>query len=333
MPRLAALVVTFNRLDHLKRTVGSLLAEPDQNLAAVVVVDNASTDGTGAWLAQLSDPRLDVLSLSQNTGGAGGFAVGLGRIRDRHDPDWTVMMDDDARPEPGTLGAYLARPRDHAAAWFGAVYLPDGRVADMNRPWLNPFWHPGIFARSLFAGRDGFHLSPAAYASKATLSVDGGSFVGLFLSREALARAGLPDAGLFIYGDDVLYTLGISASGGKCRFDPALRFSHDCGTLTGAVPTFDPLWKAYYYHRNQLLVYRRAAGPLLFWPVAGLKWIRWRLRSRSYGAQAPAYRRTLSMAVRDGIRRRLDRPHADVVAKVNGSGSLDASGASSTGPT
>ena len=47
-PRIVAVVVTFNRLELLQRLVGRL-PEVDR-LAEVVVVDNASTDGTGEWL-------------------------------------------------------------------------------------------------------------------------------------------------------------------------------------------------------------------------------------------------------------------------------------------
>ena len=62
--RLVAVVVTYNRLNKLQDTVARLLEAAPADLAAVVVVDNASTDGTAAWLANQSDPRLDVVSLS-----------------------------------------------------------------------------------------------------------------------------------------------------------------------------------------------------------------------------------------------------------------------------
>ena len=48
--RIVAVVVTFNRKALLERLVERLRDEP--RLAEVVVVDNASTDGTGAWLAE-----------------------------------------------------------------------------------------------------------------------------------------------------------------------------------------------------------------------------------------------------------------------------------------
>lgn len=313
MTDLAALVVTFNRLDQLKLTIAALLAEPADRLSTLVVVNNASTDGTTDWLTQQADPRLDIVEMSTNSGGAGGFAAGIARIKAHYDPDWTLVMDDDARPEPGCLATFHGQDRSVAEAWFAAAYLPDGTIADMNRPWLNPFWHPGAFLRSALTGRDGFHMSSADYAAKTATKVDGGSFVGLFLSRRALGLAGTPDAGLFLYGDDVLYTLGLSAAGGTARFDPNLRYEHDCGTLTGPGPVFRPLWKAYYFHRNQIFVYRKAAGPILFWPVMLLKWVRWRLRAPAYGSDAHLYKKVLSAALSDGLAGRTTRSHADVL--------------------
>ena len=53
-PHIVAVVVTFNRLALVQRLVARL-AETE-GLAEVLVVDNASTDGTGEWLAAQSAP-------------------------------------------------------------------------------------------------------------------------------------------------------------------------------------------------------------------------------------------------------------------------------------
>nr|WP_275982290.1 glycosyltransferase [Frigidibacter sp. ROC022] len=304
---MVALVVTCNRLAQLQVTLARLLAAPAADLAAVLVVDNASQDGSGAWLAAQADPRLQVLTLPENRGGAGGFEAGLRHVRRTLDPDWVLLMDDDARPEPGALAAFRARPRSGCEAWLAAVRHPDGRICEMNRPWVNPFWAPAVLWRSLRAGRAGFHLPDAAYAAAAPRPVDGGSFVGLFLSRQGQALAGLPDGRLFLYGDDVLYTLRLRAAGGRIAFDPGLRFEHDSATF-GQGAALRPLWKAYYYHRNQILVYRQAAGGLLIWPVLLWKYLAWRRGARAYGAERAAFLRLLNRAVADAVRRRYRGP-------------------------
>lgn len=55
--RLVAVVVTHNRLDKLKATLARLLESPEDELAAVVVADNASSDGTGACTPPSCPPR------------------------------------------------------------------------------------------------------------------------------------------------------------------------------------------------------------------------------------------------------------------------------------
>lgn len=311
---LVALVVTYNRLPQLQQTLHRLLDTPSAVLDRIVVVDNASTDGTAEWLSDLQDTRLDRIHLTENTGGAGGFAAGMAHARDVHDPDWMVVMDDDARPAPGALETFRARTPPGWDALAAAVYFPDGRICEMNRPSRNPFWERGGIWRTFRRGRDGFHLAPAAYEGREVVPIDVTSFVGFFISRRGLALAGLPDAGLFLYGDDGLYTLGLSKAGGRIGFDPEIRFEHDCSTFSDAQRgRFRPLWKAYYYHRNLLILYRMAAG-LWFWPVLVLLLPRWLMKARSHSGERRVFLRLMAGALRDGLLWRTDRAHSAVIA-------------------
>ncbi len=66
----AAVILTHNRLSLLKRCVAAVRAQT-RPLDAIIVVDNASTDGTREWLAQESD--LKVITAQANLGGPAGF--------------------------------------------------------------------------------------------------------------------------------------------------------------------------------------------------------------------------------------------------------------------
>jgi GT2 family glycosyltransferase len=102
---LCAVVVTFNRLAQLQITLPALR---DQDVDHIIVVDNASTDDTPAWLADQANARVHVVQLADNTGGAGGFEAGMAYARDHFDPDWMVLMDDDSRPQSGALARFRA---------------------------------------------------------------------------------------------------------------------------------------------------------------------------------------------------------------------------------
>lgn len=321
LPRLAAVVVTHDRLDKLTVTVGRLLAQP---LDHVIVVDNASRDGTAAWLDGLSDPRLIVHRCPANLGGAGGFSMGMQIARDRTTAEWFVLMDDDGRPQPGAIAAFRALDLARWDAIGAAVFHPDGRICEMNRPYRNPFWHPGAFLRTLARlplgrGRAGFHLADADYHADAPiLPVDMSSFVGLFLSRAALERTGLPDPRLFIYGDDQLYTLTMRRHGLRIGFAPQVAFDHDTTAQQGqSGVVLRPMWKVFYMYRNALMAYRVAAGPW-FWPLVPLLLLKWRRKAGDYGPDAALFRVILDQAVRDGLAGRLDRSHDDVVRLSRG---------------
>lgn len=299
--RIAAVVVTYNRLHQLQQTVTRLLAEPVDHL---IVADNGSSDGSRDWLHAIDDPRLEILEMPRNLGGAGGFEAGMRHATARHDPDWILVVDDDARPEPGAIAAFRASDTTGWDAVAAAVYFPDGRICGMNRPVLNPFWHPRIFLRTATGGgRAAFHLTDSDYQHPGPLRVDGGSFVGLFLSRRAVELAGFPDGRLFVYAEDGLYSLAISGAGGQIGFFPGLRFEHDCSTFAPD-GRFTPVWKAYFYHRNLLLLYRRAAG-LWFWPALLAVLPKWVWRAMRQGPDRWRFLRLLGWAVRDGLTRRV----------------------------
>jgi len=310
--RLVAVVVTYNRLEKLQATLARLLEAPAEDLAAVVVVDNASTDGTGDWLATLDDPRLVLRPNASNLGGAGGFEAGMRFAMAGLAPDWIVVMDDDARPRPGALAAFHRLDKSGCDGVVAAVYFPGGEICEMNRPSRNPFWHGREFRRTLLGGgRGGFHIEPEDYAGPGR-AVDVASFVGLFLSRAAVERAGYPDGSLFVYGEDGIYTLGLSKAGGRLWFAPEVAFEHDLSTFNGQRGRFLPLWKVYYYHRNLLILYRMAAGPF-FWLALLAVLPKWLSKVRHHSGERRAFLRLLGAAVRDGLLRRTGIDHARVL--------------------
>mmetsp|Transcript_27513 Transcript_27513/g.50897 ORF Transcript_27513/g.50897 Transcript_27513/m.50897 type:complete len:307 (-) Transcript_27513:4054-4974(-) len=300
----------------LQETVARFLESPPEHLEKLLVVDNASSDGTDVWLAEQKDARLEVIRLPMNSGGAGGFEAGMRHAMASFDSDWLIVTDDDGRPAPGALAAFHALDLSQWDAVASAVYFPSGEICEMNRPSRNPFWHGREFLRTVGEGgsRDGFHLSPDAYAATTGQPVDVTSFVGFFVSGQAVKTVGLPDPRLFLYGDDGLYTLGLRQQGQRIGFEPSVRFEHDCSTFGAAQRgRFRPLWKVYYYHRNLLLLYRMAAG-WLFWPALLLILPKWLWKVRAHKGERRLFLKLLLRAIYDGLTGRLEASHQQVTA-------------------
>ena len=301
---LAAVVVTYNRRAHLQATIARLRAA---GCDRIVAVDNGSADGSRDWLAGQADAGLEPIFTDANLGGAGGFAAGLDHLRQENWHGWTVLLDDDARPEPGALAVFRAMDRDGIDGIAAAVRYPagesHGKICDMNRPLRNPFGLP--------LRRRGFRIPDSAYDKDALQNIDMATFVGFFLSPRALKASRGPDPRLFIYGDDLLFTLSLSQAGMRLVFAPQIRFEHDCQTLSGPQNIYRPPWKVYYHYRNAILLYRQAAG-WLFWPVLLARLPRWVRMGRHYGEGAPEFRRLFWRAIRDGISGRLDDPPENI---------------------
>ncbi|WP_386684968.1 glycosyltransferase [Loktanella sp. R86503] len=312
---LCAIVVTFNRLHQLQITLPALLAE---DVDHIVVVDNASTDDTGTWLAAQASDRVRIVSLDTNTGGAGGFEAGMDYAKSTLDPDWVVLMDDDARPQPGALARFRSETPKLAANFpnlgivVAAVFYPNGTLCEMNRPSRNPFWNLSLFARTLVKGtRSGFHLNDGQFAPDApAIPIDVASFVGYFVHRRAWEKSGLPEGGLFIYGDDVLYSLRLRRAGFAMAFAPMIRFTHDCGTM-GDGFVYRPIWKIFYHCRNGVSIARQAAGPLIFpLALAYYTMIWWRRGQKCNGTERRLYYKMMRMGLIDGLLRRRGRKAA-----------------------
>src|SRR4051812_6627347 len=94
-PRVGVSILTYNRVDEVSRTIERMLALPES--PSIVVVDNASTDGTHAVLSQRF-PDVRCLTMPGNLGTAGRNA-GVAALN----TPFVALCDDDTWWEPGSL--------------------------------------------------------------------------------------------------------------------------------------------------------------------------------------------------------------------------------------
>jgi rhamnopyranosyl-N-acetylglucosaminyl-diphospho-decaprenol beta-1,3/1,4-galactofuranosyltransferase len=284
-PRAVAVIVTWNRRDLLLEAIAAVSAQsrpPD----AVIVVDNASTDGTPAAV-QSAFPDVRLVTLDVNYGGAGGFAYGMAlALANGADVLW--LMDDDTVPAPGALEALLAardrHPGGPPALIASQVLWTDGRAHPMNTPRTKPF-----------------ATSAERHAAAATgcIPIRSASFVSILVEADDCRRRGLPQADFFLWNDDFEFTTRLlrGRTGLLC---PASAVTHK--TATFGATDVDPGDRFFYEVRNKVWTLRTTSlalpERLLYGGSTLRRWVRTYARSRHRSALRSALGRGLAAGIR-----------------------------------
>lgn len=235
--KLTAVVVTYNRLSLLKRTVNCLL-EQTCPLDQIYIVNNGSTDGTKEWL----DSQEQVTVIHQaNVGGSGGFYTGIQQAF-QDGADWIWCMDDDVFPRPTCLELLLKESnRPHTGILAprrlldGKIYTNDFQEYDLTHPFAS------MYQQRL-----------AKQIVDFPVEIKGTAFEGPFIHRDVVDAIGLPNKDFFIFCDDTDYCLRAVKAGFKIYYipdalmDKQLFFSND----SWAVRNQKKKWKRFYQIRN-----------------------------------------------------------------------------------
>ena len=92
--KVMAVVVTYNRKELLKESIKALL-EQDYNNCHILIVDNASTDGTKEFIEEeIQNSKVNYVNTGANLGGAGGFNFGMKKAHELG-CEFIWLMDDD----------------------------------------------------------------------------------------------------------------------------------------------------------------------------------------------------------------------------------------------
>ena len=276
MPRVAAVVVTYNRCALLLQCLEHLAVQDLRSHAAtceldVLVIDNASTDNTAYAVAEFAQmlegvPGSAVRSLRRfntgaNLGGAGGFSYGM-RVATEEGYDYLWIMDDDCLPEPGALAALLdaADKLDgKPAGAYGAQAAAAGAAASPAWGFLSSVvrWTDGSICQMnvqrhpLYAPITDFTpaLQPATLAS----------FVSLFVPAAHVREVGLPIAEFVIWSDDWEFTRRLSRRWPSYVVGESQVVHASANNGAGNIYTDVPerLDRYRYIYRNDCVLYRQ----------------------------------------------------------------------------
>jgi GT2 family glycosyltransferase len=300
--QVVAVVVTWNRRDLLVESLNALAAQT-RPADGVVVIDNASDDGTDQLLAREFAQRdgFEIVRTTRNLGGAGGFALGLERaLESGCDAVW--LMDDDTVPEATALERLLdVRTRfvgETPALVASKVVWTDGRDHPMNTPRRKP----GASRLEIYAA-----------VAVGCVPIRSASFVSVLVDAETVRDRGLPIADYFLWNDDFEFTTRL-IRGLPALYCPASVVTHK--TATYGSTDADPGERFYFEVRNKVWLFGRSAGlsPLEKAVYGGSSLRRW-ARTIAASTDRKTLLRAAGRGVVDGVRTK-PRPTHDVIASA-----------------
>lgn len=243
--KIAAVIVTYNRHKLLGRCIKAVLGQ--KNISCdVLIIDNGSTDGTADFVRNEYGGRREVLYINtgKNTGGAGGFCIGI-REAAKRGYEYIWMMDDDVIPKETALAMLFTADQRLDGRWgflSSVAYWTDGSICRMN-----------IQKKTIFR-----HIGSAAYQEE-LVPIKMCSFVSLLLKTSVVKEAGLPIKEYFIWTDDYEYTGRISR-GYPCYMIPGSKVCHSMQKNIRpnfAVDDKKRFGRYWYLYRNDVHCYRQ----------------------------------------------------------------------------
>lgn len=190
--KISAVVVTHNRLRSLKVCLSAINAQtrpPDE----ILVINNASSDGTQEWLK--SQPRIIVIA-QPNSGGAGGFHTGIKSAYERG-AERIWCMDDDCKPDKRALELLLGFECEKDSVLNSLIVSNNNTILSFG------FWDNEY--KRLIESKE--EVKDKKYLLGA------GFFNSTLFPRSVISIVGYPNAKLFIYGDEYEFYLRCLTSG------------------------------------------------------------------------------------------------------------------------
>jgi hypothetical protein len=222
-PRLSIVIVNFNGAGHLENCLRSLADHPPGFTTEIIVVDNASTDGSAASVAAFTGVRL--VRLPANVGFSAGNNAGIRAAGG----EFVLLLNNDTLVPAGALDRLVAAlAADPSAAVAGPRLVDDRGVPELSfGPMISPL---NELRQKVIVGLHARDFGPVtAWVQRTTRRqqyVDWVSGACLLVRRRAAEQVGLLDERYFLYTEDVDFCASIRAAGWTVLFTPVCEIVH-----------------------------------------------------------------------------------------------------------
>jgi GT2 family glycosyltransferase len=260
---LSIAIVNWNTRDLLLDALASIYDAPPPFPFEVIVVDNASTDGS----AEAVRERFPQVCLLANTENAG-YARGNNQAIERAQGAYILLLNPDVLlPEGGLERAVRFMESHPKCGALGVKQIhPDGKLQRSVRGFPTPlavFWEmiglSRLFPQSRLFGA--YRMTWFDYAQVAEVDQPMGTF--LLLRREAVAQVGNLDLAFPIFFNEVDWCLRCKRAGWAIYFTPEVAIIHYGGASTAQVGAA-MAWES---RRGLLTFYSRHYRAFWHWPL------------------------------------------------------------------
>jgi GT2 family glycosyltransferase len=284
VPDVSVVIVSFNTRDILRSCLGSLEQAAGGRDIEIIVVDNASRDGSADMVAA-EFPAVTLVRSPLNLGFAAGNNVALGQARGRY----LILLNPDTLLDRSALDRAIAHMDAEPTVGLGGGRLlnRDGSDEPAARQFPSVFNDflalSGLaarFPRSRLFGR--FDRTWAPVAQAADVDWVPGAFA--IVRREVLGQVGHFDERFFLYYEEVDLCRRIKDAGWRIRYWPDIVVHHWGGesskTLSDQAISRSGSQLVLWRMRSALLYYRKQHGRLAPWAAAQLE-IGWHAMRRA----------------------------------------------------
>ena len=251
MTDLTIVIVSYNARADLEACLASLATFPPTTPHEIVVVDNASSDGS-AGAVRVRWPDVTVIDAGDNLGFARATNLGIRATTS----ELLLFLNGDTVPASGAIDRLVAtlRARTDVAIVGPRLVDPQGTLEISFGSMISPFAE--LWQKCLVRGharRVPLLAHLAERRARTEGFVDWVSGACLLVRRAETESAGLLDERFFLYGEDVDFCATVRGLGRRVLYTPAVEVVHERGRSRQRAPAV----AATAYRRSQLAFYRK----------------------------------------------------------------------------
>jgi GT2 family glycosyltransferase len=222
--KLSIIIVNFNTKDYLTRCLSSISKRKNYQ---IIVVDNASTDGSQAMVKKRF-PHLKLITNKKNLGFSRANNIGLKQAKGKY----VLLLNSDTKIFPQTLPRMLKFMENHpqVGAATCRVELPDGQIDPASHrgfptPWAALTYFLGLeklFPRCRLLAQ--YHQGWKNLKTIHEIDSPAGAFY--LIRKKVIDQVGLLDEDYFMYGEDLDWSRRIKKAGWKIMYVPVAKIIH-----------------------------------------------------------------------------------------------------------